>query len=330
MQTIATWCLDRILDRRVFFGVFVLALTIGTANGDEFPDRALRIIAPISAGGPSDTAARLAAVALSRQLKQNVIVENRTGAGGVVGTEAARTAPADGYTLLESIAATFSVIPTAKAVSYDPEKDFIPLGQIWSAPQAFVVSSSSRFKTVAELVAYARDNPGGVTFGSAGVGTTTHLSILLLQQAAGITVTHVPYRGTINSVADIMAGNIDAAFGDVSNVLPFIEAGKLTVLATTGPERTPLLPNVPTMKEVGLRGVVTVNWYGLHVSSKTPAEVVAILKAAVRAVQDDPEFKAALAKNGTSTGTAGADAFAILIHEERERLAPIVQKLDLE
>lgn len=309
--------------------LFSVPLIVSVSEAEDYPSRPLRIIAPISAGGPSDTAARLAATALSKQLKQSVVVENRTGAGGIVGTEMARTAPSDGYTLLESIAATFSVIPIAKSVPYDPEKDFIPLGQIWSAPQALVVSASSRFKSVKDLVSAAREKPGSVTFGSAGVGTTTHLSILLLQKAANISVTHVPYRGTVNSVADIMAGNIDAAFGDISNVLPFIEGGKLAVLATTGVERSQLLPNMPTMKEAGLTDVVTVNWYGLHVSSKTPPSIVATLKKAVRAMQDDREFKAALEKNGTSTGTVGSDAFAALIHEERARLMPIVHALSL-
>jgi tripartite-type tricarboxylate transporter receptor subunit TctC len=306
-----------------------LALSATTALSEDYPTRTLRIIAPIAAGGPSDTAARLMAVALGKQLKQSVIVENRTGAGGIVGTEVVHTAAADGYTILESIAATFTVIPSAKTVSYNPEIDFIALGQIWSAPQALVVSSNSRFKSVADLVKAAHEKPGTVTFGSAGVGTTTHLSILLLQQTANISLTHVPYRGTSNSITDIMAGNIDAAFGDVSNVLPFIQAGKLTALATTGTERSLLLPAVPTMKEAGCSGVVTVNWYGLHVSAKTPAPIVDTLKSAVRAAQDDPEFKAMLVKSGTSTGTLGSEAFEKLIREERARLAPIVHSLHL-
>jgi tripartite-type tricarboxylate transporter receptor subunit TctC len=310
-------------------GLAVVATLAQTcAFADDYPSRPIKIIAPIAAGGPSDTAARLAAQTLSRHLGQSVVVENRTGAGGVVGTEIAANAPPDGYTLLLSIAATFTVIPLSKKVGYDPESDFVALGQIWQAPQALVVSANSPFKSAADLVIYAKVNPGKVTFGSAGIGTTTHLSIELLKRDAHIGVTHVPYRGTSQSVADIMGGTIDAAFGDVSNVSPFVEGGKLKALATTGAERSPLMPDVPTTTEAGIPGVRTVNWYGLHVQAKAPQEIQDKLKAAVLATQNDPEFKAALTKNATSTGTVGAEAFDRMIREERQRLAPVIRSLD--
>ena len=318
-----------ILAGRIGCGFLGIAFALGPACADSFPSRTVRIIAPIAAGGPSDTAARLVATALGKQLKQNVIVENRTGAGGVVGTELALNAPADGYTLLLSIAATFTVIPAAKKVGYDVEKDFIALGQIWSAPQALVVNENSRFKAVEDLVAFAKENPGKVTFGSAGIGTTTHLSIQLLQQGAKIDVVHVPYRGTSHSVADVISGNIDAVFGDISNLMPFVEAGKLKPLATTGKERSSLLPQAPTMVEAGVPNVITVNWYGLHVRSATPPAIVAELKAAVLAAQQDPDFKSVLEKNATTTGTLGSEAFDKMILEERVRLLPVIQSLGI-
>jgi tripartite-type tricarboxylate transporter receptor subunit TctC len=219
------------------------------------------------------------------------------------------------------------VIPVAKKVNYDVEKDFIPLGQIWSAPQALVVHTDSRFKSVADLVAEARANPSKVTFGSAGVGTTTHLSIELLQREAGIQLVHVPYRGTSQSVADVVGRNIDAVFGDISNLLPFVESGKLNAISTTADQRSTLLPNVPTTAEAGFPGVKTVNWYGLHVQAGTPVGIVERLKAAVRAAQDDSDFKESLRKNATSTGTFGADAFDKMIREEQARLTPIVRAL---
>lgn len=307
----------------------VLLAPLPASASDDFPNRPLRIIAPISAGGPSDTAARLVAIALGKQLNQTVIVENRTGAGGVVGTEAALNAPADGYSLLLSIAATFTVIPSAKSVGYDVEKDFVALGQIWTAPQALVVNVKSRFKSVADLVTYAKANPGKVTFGSAGIGTTTHLSLELLQQGAGLKLVHVPYRGTSLSVADVISGNIDAIFGDVANLKPFIDGGKLTALATTGREHSRLLPDTPTMIEAGVPDVVTVNWYGLHVRSATPPAIQERLKTAVLAAQEDPDFKVALDKHATSTGTRGAAEFDKMIREERARLAPVVRSLGI-
>jgi tripartite-type tricarboxylate transporter receptor subunit TctC len=308
------------------------ALVTGTliaqpARAGDYPDHSIRIVAPIAAGGPSDTAARLIAKELTLKLHQNVIVEYRTGAGGIVGTELAARAAPDGYTLLLSIAATFTIIPVTKHVTYDVDRDFIPLGQIWQAPQALVVSADSQFKTVADLIAYAKVHPDKVTFGSAGIGTTTHLSIELLQQEASVKITHVPYRGTSQSVADIISGNIDAAFGDVSNVAPFVTGGKLRALAVTSSDRSILLPDVPTAAEAGVPGVNTVNWYGLHVQAKTDPEVVKKLKDVVLEIQRAPEFMATLAKYGTSTGTVGADAFGAKIKADRAKLTPILQRL---
>ncbi len=293
----------------------------------DFPTRPIRIIAPIAAGGPSDTAARLAAEALRRQLGQSVIVENRTGAGGVIGTEAAAQAAPDGYTLLLSIAATFTIIPAAKQVGYDPMKDFVPLGQIWSAPQALVVSSRSRFKTLSDLVHHAKAKPETLTFGSAGIGTTTHLSIAVLAEEAGIKLVHLPYRGTSQSVQDVVGGQIDAIFGDVSNLAPLVNAGSLTALAVTAPQRSPLLPNVPTTAEAGFPNVKTMNWYGLHAPAHVAPEVLAKLKTAVKAMQLDTQFQEALAKHATTTGTIGAEQFAEMIQEESRRLTPLIRSL---
>ncbi|MBI4291348.1 MAG: tripartite tricarboxylate transporter substrate binding protein [Betaproteobacteria bacterium] len=305
----------------------VLALGIMNtgAVADEYPSRPVRIITAMAAGGLSDRAIRLITDPLERQLGQPLIVENRSGAGGVIGTEVAARAPADGYTLLVSMASTFSIIPAVKKASYDPLKDFVPLGQIWYAPQALVVRSKSSIKTVAELVAYAKANPGKLSFASAGNGTSTHLSILLLTREAAIDVIHVPYRSGGQSVADVLGGQVEAVFSDISALVPHIQSGTLTPLAVTAPQRSPLLPNVPTMAEVGLPGVSTINWFGLHALAGTPPAVLERLKAAVRAAQLDPAYKAALAKNSMTTGTVGAERFAEMIQEESQRLAPVVR-----
>jgi len=308
------------------------AQTPAASAEDSFPDRPIRIIAPIAAGGPSDTAARLFAKALTNQLKQRVIVENHTGAGGVVGTEFAAQSRPDGYTLLLSIAATFSVIPAVKNVQYNTEKDFVPLGQIWQAPQALVVRTDSKFKSLSDLIAYAKKNPNKVTFGSAGVGTTTHLSIVLLSQAAGIQVVHVPYRGTSESVKDVLASQIDAIFGDAANVAPYVSttsANGLRALAVTGPQRSSVLPDVPTTGELGYPGISTVNWYGLHALVGTPTSVLAKLRIAVRAAQEDPDYAEMLKKHGATTGTLGAEAFGTFVHEDAQRLQPVLKSLGL-
>ena len=308
---------------------FLAALALGTMitgfAADEFPSRPIRIITPMAAGGLSDRAARLITDALGRQLGQSVVVENRSGAGGVIGTEVAARAQADGYTLVVSMASTWSIIPAVKKASYDPMKDFVPLGQIWYAPQALVVRSQSSMKTVADLVAYAKANPGKLSFASAGNGTSTHLSILLLLREAGINVIHVPYRSGGQSVANVLGGQVDAVFSDISALAPHVRSGALTALAVTAPRRSPLLPDVPTMAEAGLPGVSTINWFGLHALAGTPPEVLDRLKTAVRAAQLDPAYQAMLVKNAMSTGTVGAERFAEMIQEEARRLAPIVR-----
>jgi tripartite-type tricarboxylate transporter receptor subunit TctC len=314
---------------RWLLALSALALVGASAAAEVYPSRPIRLIVPYSTGGPTDTAARLMAEALGRQLGQPVTVENRTGAGGLIGTEAALHALPDGYTLLVSAAATFTVIPAVKKVGFDPEKDFVPLGQIWSASTTLVVNSHSSIKTVAELVAYAKANPNKMTFGSAGNGTTTHLSIGMLSREADIKVIHVPYRSTSNSMVDLLGGQIDAIMGDPATVAPQVKSGKLTALAVLGPERSSLLPNVPTMAEAGLPGVRTVNWYGLHALAGTPPAVLDRLKAAVLAAQQDPAYKTALANIGNSTGTVGAKAFAEMIHEEIARLTPVVRSMGI-
>ena len=309
--------------------VVMTALALGIMNtgagADEYPSRPVRIITAMAAGGMSDRAIRLITEPLERQLGQPLIVENRSGAGGVIGTEAASRAPADGYTLLVSMASTFSIIPAVKKASYDPLRDFVPLGQIWYAPQALVVRSNSSLKTIGELVAYAKANPDRLSFASAGNGTSTHLSILLLAREAGIKVIHVPYRSGGQSVADVLGGQVEAVFSDISALVPHIQSGALRALAVTAPQRSSLLPNVPSMAEAGLPGVSTINWFGLHALAGTPPAVLARLKAAVRAAQLDPAYKAAMAKNAMTTGTVGAEPFGEMIREEAQRLAPVVR-----
>ena len=295
----------------------------------DYPAHAIRLITPYAAGGPADIAARLIAEPLERQLGQAVVVENRTGAGGMIGTEMAARAKPDGYTLLVSASATFTVIPAVKKASYDPEKDFVPLGQIWSAQQALVVKPQSGIKTLADLVAHAKAHPGKMTFGSAGNGTTTHLSIGMLEREADVKLIHVAYRSTSESVVGVLGGHIDAIFGDISTLTPHIKSGALTALAVTAPQRSPLLPDVPTTAEAGYPGVRSINWYGLHALAATPPAVLERLKVAVRAAQLDPAYKAALAKQANMTGSVGAESFGDMIQKEAQRLAPIVRALGI-
>jgi tripartite-type tricarboxylate transporter receptor subunit TctC len=308
---------------------FFLAFTFSwhAVLADEYPGRAIRIVVPFAAGGPSDTAGRIAAAMLTNHIGQNVYVENRTGGGGVIGAEAVAEAPGDGYTLLLSDAASFIVAPIVQNVSYDTAKEFIGLGEIANSPQALVVNNSSPFKSVRELIEFAKVNPGKLSFGSAGVGTTTHLSLLLLQQDAGVSLVHVPYRGTSLSVADLMGGSIDGLFGDAATLAPLVQSGRVRVLATTGDTRASVLPDVPTMSELGFKEVRMANWFGLHARSTTPSPVVDRLRTAVAAMQTDPDFTAKIKGAGTSPGPVGAQAFEQMIQEDRSRLEPLIRSL---
>jgi tripartite-type tricarboxylate transporter receptor subunit TctC len=301
-----------------------LSLASGAAIAQDFPSRAVRILVPYSAGGTSDTASRLVSDPLGRHLGQSVYVENRGGAGGLTATEAYFHLPADGYTLLVGAVGPFAIIPATRSVSYSVERDVVPLGTIWRSPQLLAVSPKLGVKTMAEFIAYARANPGKVSFGSAGVGALTHLSIELLKREAKLDVAHVPYRSTGGTLPALIGGHIDAAFGDISVLASYVQSGAITALALAAPQRSLLLPELITMVEAGLPGVQAENWFGLVVSSGTPAPAVTRLKAALAATQNDPAYRESLAKQGTSAGEPGAESFAQLVRSEIARWKPIV------
>src|SRR5579871_2703222 len=304
----------------------IFALMAGGAAADGFPTQPIRLVAPFSAGGPTDTAARLVAGPLQRQLGQPIVIENRPGASGVPGTEAVVNGANDGYTLVVGGIAPIVLVPAVKKLRYDVDRDLVPLGLIWRSPQVLAVRSTLDAKTVADFVAYAKANPNMLTVGSAGVGTITHLANELFRREAGISFTHVPYRSTSNSVTDLMGGQIDAIFGDVAILSPQVKAGSIRALAITAEKRSPLLPDLPTTAEVGLPNVQTEVWYGLLAPARTPAPVLARLKAAVKAAQLDPDYRTALLKFGMELDNVGAEPFADFIHAETKRWTPILKE----
>jgi tripartite-type tricarboxylate transporter receptor subunit TctC len=302
-----------------------MSLNVGLAQ--EFPSRPVTIVIPFTAGGPADTAARTISEVLRNHLGQPMIAENRPAASGVPGTEAVALGEADGYTLLLGGIAALVLVPPVQKVRYDVARDFAPLGLIWRSPQVFAVSTRLGVNTVAEFVAHAKANPGKVTIGSAGTGTVTHLAGELLKRESGIELLHVPYRSTANSLTDLVGGHIDAIFGDVAILQPHVQSGAIRALAITSPERSSLLPDLATMAEVGFPRVRTEVWYGLLVSARTPAPVLAKLKAAVTAAQADPAFRDGLSKFGISPAPSGSDSFAKFIRDEVERWTPIVTSI---
>lgn len=302
----------------------VILAGAAAAHADDFPSRPLRVIVPYAAGGPSDTGSRLAAEALGRVLDKPVIVENRGGGGGLNATEAYLGIEPNGYTILVGSIGPFTIIPAAKKVSYDVEKDFVPLGTVWRSAQLLAARKTLGVTTVADFVAYAKQHPGKVTIGSAGVGAVTHLAIELFKREAGIDVIHVPFRSTGETMPALMGGQIDALFGDAPILAPQVHGGNIQALAVAAPTRAPALPEVPTMGEAGFPGVIAESWYGFVVSAKTPPTIIKRLQEALATAQRDPDYQQKLAKQGASAGDIGPEAYAKLIGTDAAKWRAIV------
>jgi tripartite-type tricarboxylate transporter receptor subunit TctC len=306
----------------------VLAAGIGFSDNDcaraqAYPTHPIRIVVPYPAGGPTDVLARLVADKLSSMFGQNVIVESRPGgAGGTVGAKAVASADPDGYTLLISQVGALTISPSI--YNYDLSKAFTPVALVAVSPQLLTVTPSLPVRSVAELVAYARANPGKVNFGSAGVGSQPHVLGELLKLVAGISMTHIPYRGSAPAITDLLAGQIQLMFDTPVVMLPHIEAGTLRALAITAETRSPQMPDLPTMIESGLPRLQATLWSGMLAPAGTPAAVVARLNAAFNEGMNTPEMKASLKKLGAEPKAMSPDAFARFMADETRRWAAVV------
>jgi tripartite-type tricarboxylate transporter receptor subunit TctC len=233
------------------------------------------------------------------------------------------TGPRDGYMLLLGAPGPLFVTPSVRAVRYDVQKDLVALAEIWRSPQVLIVNPKLKVKTLGELVALAKSRE--INAGSAGVGTLPHLSIELLKREAGIKIVHVPYRGTGAAVPDLLGGSIDILFGDVAVLAPLVAGGKVTALAVTAAQRSPLLPDVPTTAQAGLPTLAAENWYAMMVPADLPAPVMSKLRDAARGAVMDPDFRAALAKQGAGSGDATPERLAQWVATETAKWAPIAR-----
>jgi tripartite-type tricarboxylate transporter receptor subunit TctC len=283
-----------------------LALVAMTAAADpasaqDYPTRPITLVVAQPPGGGTDIIARIIAQQLSIQLNQPVVVENRPGAGTVVGTAAVANAAPDGYTLITGLTANMAVNPSLFAhLSYDPIRDFTPVSMLAQFPFAVVVSNNFPAHSIKELVAMAKDKPGAINFASGGNGTGQHLSTVLFELDAGITMTHVPYRGAAPAYTDVMSGQTPVFFDNLSSALGQIKGGSVRALAVTGNERSPLLPDVPTVAESGVPDYSYIVWFGIWAPKKTPAPIVEKLYAEVQKALDDPTVQKRIAED---TGT---------------------------
>ncbi|MET0866955.1 MAG: tripartite tricarboxylate transporter substrate binding protein [Pseudorhodoplanes sp.] len=312
------------------FGALVVALTLlvpGFAQAQGYPDRPVRVIVPFAAGGGSDVIGRAIAQKLQDKLGQPFIVENRTGAGGSLGAvQVARAAP-DGYTLLLGSSSEISQYPTLKKdIGYDPVKDFLPIAAVATVPLALAVRQELPVKSVAELIDYARKNPGKLNYGSAGPGSTTHLAVALFTSMTGTDMVHVPYKGSAPVVTDLLAGTLDLSISTMPAVLPHANGGKLRILAVSTASRSKSLPDAITIAEGGVKGYETGLWTGLLAPAGTPKEVVAQLNTAVNEALASEDLKALLAKQGAEPTGGTEQSFADTIHRDLSIWTDLVKK----
>lgn len=297
------------------------------AAGD-WPTKPITFIVPFTPGGITDHTARQMAKLLSAQLNQPVVVDNRPGAGGSIGVEAGARAPADGYTLIYGTQGTQAAnLALYKNVRYDPMTDFIPVHGMSETPLMLLVNPSRPYKTVPELIAYAKANPGKLNFGSAGPGTATHLTAELFQTAAGIKMTHVAYRGSSPALTDLMAGNLDLMFDYPAVAMPFIQSKKLNALAVTSKKRLGSAPDVPTVGELGLPNAESTAWSAVFVPAKTPPEIVKRLGDEIAKAIVDPEMLQSTERFGSIPQTGLRDEkLGAFVKSEMVRWRAVVQQ----
>jgi tripartite-type tricarboxylate transporter receptor subunit TctC len=306
----------------------LLAMLVSQAAlAQGWPNRPVRLLVPFAAGaGINDIMARLVGQHLGAGLGQPVVIENRAGAGGIAGTDAAAKAPPDGYTFLMTNVTLVTTAYLYSKLPYDPQKHFVPVTLVATSPLMLVVHPSVAAKSVQELVALAKANPGKLTFGSGGVGSTPHLSVEIFKSIAGIDAVHVPYKGGAPALNDLVAGQISFMIENVPGTMPFVRGGKLRALAITSAQRSPLDPALPTMAEAGVPGYEVVGWNGLVAVAGTPPEIVARLQAEVGKVLRLPEVRERLAALGAEPVGNTPDEFNAFIRAEMTRWGRIIRE----
>jgi tripartite-type tricarboxylate transporter receptor subunit TctC len=312
---------------KVRIAAITLLALLTTARAEDaanYPSQNIKIVVPFPAGGTADTLPRLVADKLRQKWNQTIIIENRSGAGGNIGAEAVASSAADGYTLLASPPGPIAINQTLyKKLSFKPE-DLMPVTLIGTAPNVLDVRPDFPARTVKELIAYAKANPDKVSFASQGNGTTSHLTAILFEKLTGTRMVHVPYRGTTPALQDIMGNTVDIFFDNLGSSMSLHVGKKLRILGVCGPERAPLLPDVPTVRESGVPDFVSVTWFALMAPKGTPEAIVAKLNVAVTEILKDPDIQAQFAKLGVQPAPMSILETAKFIEEERVRWGDII------
>jgi tripartite-type tricarboxylate transporter receptor subunit TctC len=314
---------------RIIAATIALCLAPGLAAAQAWPSKPVKIVVPFVAGGATDVVARLLAQRLTEAWGQSVVVENRAGAGGNIGADVVAKSPPDGYTILMTSGSIVTANPYIyKSMPFDPAKDLVPITNVASGPQVIVVNTDVAAKDLREFIAMAKASPGKVNYGSAGVGTQTHLAFENFLYAAGADMTHVPYKGESAVITDLMGGQIQAATPNLGAAMGFIKDGKLRALAVTSRERNPQLPDVPAASEI-IPGFENAGWFGLMAPAGTPKEVVDRIYRDSAKILNSDDFRSRLAQQGMAPVANSPADFAAAIREESARWAKVVKERGL-
>jgi tripartite-type tricarboxylate transporter receptor subunit TctC len=297
--------------------MLALAAAATAVRADDYPSHSIRLIVPFAAGGAADAIGRMLAKSVGAALGQTVVVENRTGSNGLIGTEVVASAEPDGYTLLLGQSGPISINPGIyRNLPYDPEKDLAPVTMTTAYPYLVVVNPSLGVKTLAELVALAKREPGKLNYGTTGVGSSNHLATELFDSRAGIKMTHIPYRGTALAVADLIGGQVQVVFSDPVSALGQIKAGALIALAVTSKERSPVAPDVPTVAESGYPGFDAFAWHGIMAPAHTPQPIIDRLNEVIVKTLKEPETLKLIEAQAIQPVGDSPQAFASFIRQD--------------
>jgi tripartite-type tricarboxylate transporter receptor subunit TctC len=301
------------------------ALFAAPAQAQGYPNKPIRLVVPFPAGGATDIFARAVSQKLGERLATTVVVDNKPGAGGTIGSDLAAKAPADGYTLLLATSSTHSIGPSfGGKLPYDAVADFTPIAHVGNAPSIMLVPNSSPAKTVKEWVDYARKNPGRLNYASSGNGTVVHLGTEYFKAQAGLFLVHIPYRGTALAIPDLVSGKVDLLLDSLPSGLPHVKEGRLRALGITSQKRSPLLPDLPAIAET-VPGYESVTWFGLYGPKGLPADVVSRINTAVNQALQDPDVKERLARLGIDPVGGTPQAFVTMADADRAKWKKIIQ-----
>jgi len=320
----------RMTNRRQFIGATASLLLPLPSWAQSFPAKPIRYIVPVAAGGGNDMIARVVTEKWGRILGQTFVVENQSGGGGVIACQTTMRAAPDGYTLMQGYVATHGTNPATRKVPYDAIKDFTPIGMIGATPNVLIVNSQVPVKNMREFIDYARKNPGKLSYGTAGQGSLTHMTMELFKQETGLFILHIPYRGIAPAFNDLLGGQTQTMFPGLAAALQYIQSSRVRALAVTGPKRSPVLKDVPTMEELGFKGFDAMQWYGTVGPLGIPADIVKRLNETQVATLKLPEMREKLAIEAVEPTPMSPEQFSQFIKNEVKRWSALAKARNIQ